>query len=145
MHAGQRIASHDAGGGVRRMTNPGRLDTLEALHRELLEREARLKSLIEQLLERERLQEPPAITVQQSPAARPGDLIPLTERELQILQLVVWGHTNRQIGAQLGCTPATIRNRLGRIYWKLRVMTRTHAAVRAVELGLCRAGPAEGS
>ena len=127
------------------MTNRGRVDSLEALHRELLEREARLKSLIEQLLGHERLQEPSAITVQQFPAARLGDPIPLTEREIQILQLVVRGHTNRQIGAQLGCTSATMRNRLGRIYRKLGVLTRTHAAVRAVELGLCSANPAEGS
>ena len=136
MHAGQLIASHDAGGGVRRMMNRGRVDTLEALHRELLEREARLKSLIEQLLERERLQEPSAITVQRAPAARPGDLIPLTEREVQILQLVVWGHTNRQIGAQLGCTSATIRNRLSRIYQKLGVSSRDEAIERLHEIGL---------
>ena len=125
------------------MTNRGRADVLEALHRELLEREARLKSLIEQLLERERLQGPSASTVAQAPVAGPGDPASLTERELQILHLVVRGQTNRQIGAQLGCTSATIRNRLGRIYWKLGVATRTHAAVRAIELGLCRAGPAE--
>jgi DNA-binding NarL/FixJ family response regulator len=121
-----------------------RVDAL-ALRRELLEQEARLKSLVEQLLESERQREPSASTVRQTPAARSGDSIPLTKREVQILQLVVSGHTNRQIGAQLGCTSATIRNRLGRIYWKLGVMTRTHAAVRAVELGLCRVGPAEDS
>ena len=127
------------------MMDRERADSLEALRRELLEREARLKGLLEQLLERERLQEPSAITPQQAPAARPGDLDPLTERELRILQLVVRGHTNRQIGAQIGCTAATTRNRLGRIYWKLGVLTRTHAAVRAIELGLCSAGSAEGS
>ena len=126
------------------MTDRGRADSLEALHRELLEREARLKSLIEQLLERERLQEPSASTVQQTPAVRLRDPIPLTERELRILQLVVRGLTNRQIGAELGITAESVRNRLGRIYWKLGVLTRTHAAVRAVELGLFRAGPAEG-
>jgi DNA-binding NarL/FixJ family response regulator len=145
MRAGQLITSHHAGGGVRRMTDRGRADFLEALHHELLEREARLKSLIEDLLERERLQEPAGSAVQRTPAARLGDPIPLREREVEILQLVVKGHTNRQIGAQLGCTAGTIRNRLGRIYWKLGVVTRTHAAVRAVELGLCTAGSTEGS
>ena len=127
------------------MTDPGRADVLAALHRELLEREARLKSLVEQRLDRERRQESIAGAARRTSAAGPGDPTRLTEREVQILQLVVRGHTNRQIGAQLGCTPATIRNRLSRIYWKLGVLTRTHAAVRAVELGLCRAGPAEGS
>ena len=125
------------------MTDRGRADLLVSLHRELLEREARLKILVEQLLERERLQAPFAGEARCAPAAGPGDPTPLTEREVQILQLVVRGRTNREIGAELGVGAATIRNRLGRIYWKLRVATRTHAAVRAIELGLCRAGPAE--
>ena len=124
------------------MTDRGSADLLVALHRELLEREARLKSLVEQLLESERQREPSASTVHQTPDARPGDPLGLTERDVQVLQLLVNGHTNRQIGAQLGVGADTIRNRLSRIYWKLGVMTRTHAAVRAVELGLCKAGPA---
>jgi len=136
LHAGRLITSQRDGGGVRRMVDGGRDDVLEALHRELLEREARLRSLVEQQLERERLRDL---------SARPGAPTPLTEREVQILQLVVRGHTNRQIGAQLQVGAATIRNRLSRIYGKLGVMTRTHAAVRAVELGLCRVGPGEAS
>ena len=121
------------------MLESGRADLLEALHRELLEREARLKKLLEPLVDRERLRGPSASTANEAPAG-PGDPIPLTEREVQILRLLVRGHTNRQIGAQLQVCVGTIRNRLGRIYWKLGVMTRTHAAVRAVELGLCGAG-----
>ena len=125
------------------MTGRGRADLLVALHRELLEREARLKTLVEQLLAREGLQEPFGGETRGAPAAGPGDLTRLTEREVQILQLVVRGRTNREIGAELGVGAATIRNRLAGIYWKLGVATRTHAAVRAIELGLCRAGPAE--
>jgi DNA-binding NarL/FixJ family response regulator len=130
---------------MRRMTDRGRADLLEALHRDLLEHEARLRSLLEPLLAPERLQEPVASTPHTTGAARPRDQIRLTEREVQILQLLVRGHTNRQIGARLQVGAATIRNRLGRIYQKLGVMTRTHAAVRAVELGLCRAGLTEAS
>jgi len=121
------------------------IDSLEALNRELREHEARLKRLIEQWLEHEQLQDVSASTVQQASAASTANPIPLTERELQILCLVARGQTNRQVGAQLGCTPATIRNRLGRIYWKLGVLTRTHAVVRAIELGLCTFGSSEGS
>jgi DNA-binding NarL/FixJ family response regulator len=112
-----------------------RVDVL-ALRRELLEREARLKSLIEVLLAREQRQGSTTSTANEAPAAGPGGQVRLTEREVQILQLLVRGHTNRQIGAQLGVSPETIRNRLSRIYWKLGVTTRTHAAVRTVELGL---------
>lgn len=127
------------------MTDRGRADVLVALHRELLEHEARLKGLVEQLLDRDQRSEPSTSTPPRAPTARPGAPLPLTEREVQILQLVVRGHTNREIGDQLGVAAETIRNRLSRIYWKLRVLTRTHAAVRAVELGLCTAGPAEGA
>ena len=125
------------------MTDRGRADLLEALHRELLEREARLETLLEQLLERQRLREPAAGTAARAPAVAAGDQVRLTEREAQILQLLVRGHTNRQIGAQLRLVPGTIRNRLGGIYQKLGVLTRTQAAVRALELGLCGDGPAE--
>jgi len=127
------------------MTDRGRADLLADLHRELLEHEARLRSLLEQRPARERLGEPSASTAPRAPTAptaRTGDEISLTERDVQILQLVVRGHTNREIGAQLQVDPATIRNHLSRIYLKLGVMTRTHAAVRTVELGLSRAGPA---
>ena len=125
------------------MTDPGRADLVEALHHELLEREARLKELIERLLEREQPREWSAGTAGRAPSGRPADPISLTEREVQVMQLVVRGHTNRAIGAELGVGAATIRNHLGRIYRKLGAMTRTHAAVRAIELGLCRAGPVE--
>ena len=135
------------------MTDRGRGDLLVDLHHALLEHEARLKSLLETLLAHEGPPESSESTAGESrapeapapkaPVAGSGDRVRLTEREIQILQLLVRGHTNRQIGAQLQLVPGTIRNRLGRIYWKLGVMTRTHAAVRAIELGLCRGGPAE--
>jgi DNA-binding NarL/FixJ family response regulator len=127
------------------MVDRGRADLLINLRRDLQKHEARLESLLQPLLARERLREPSASTAHVAPAARPGDPIPLTEREVQILQLLVRGHTNRQIGAQLQVESGTIRNRLSRIYLKLGVMTRTHAAVRAIELGLCRTGPDEAS
>jgi DNA-binding NarL/FixJ family response regulator len=137
------ITSQYAGGGMHRMTDRGRADLLADLHRELLEQEAQLKNLMDQLLARERLREPSASTAWQDPAVSPGDQIRLTRREVQILQLLVRGYTNRQIGAQLQLGAGTVRNRLSRIFSKLGVMTRTHAAVRAVELRLCTPGPAE--
>jgi DNA-binding NarL/FixJ family response regulator len=130
---------------MRRMTDRGRADLLADLHHELLEQEAQLKNLLEQLLARERLREPSASPAWQDPAASPGDQNRLTGREVQILQLVVRGHTNREIGAQLQVGAGTIRNRLSRIYAKLGVMTRTHAAVRAVELRLCSPSTADES
>ena len=144
LHAAQPMTIHHDVGGVRRMIVRERADPLAAVHQELLEREARIKSLVESLLDRDRRREPPASTVRQAPTAGPGDHVRLTERQRQILRLLVTGCSNRQIGAQLGLDAGTIRNHLSRIFQRLGVTTRTQAAVRAVEIGLSRAGPAEG-
>ncbi len=60
----------------------------------------------------------------------------LTERETQILRLVVAGQTDRQIGQALGLAERTIRQYLQSIYSKLGVNTRLEAAVQAVRTGL---------
>lgn len=55
----------------------------------------------------------------------------LTRREAQILQLVADGHSNRRIARTLGIEPKTVKNHLTRIYEKLGVSNRCHAAARA--------------
>jgi PAS domain S-box-containing protein len=60
----------------------------------------------------------------------------LTPRDREILQLVVAGWTNPQIGIELHLSTGTIRNHVARILRKLDVSDRTQAAARAVELGL---------
>ena len=55
----------------------------------------------------------------------------LTNRELDVLQLVAEGLTNRQIARALFISPATVRTHLEHVYEKLGVRTRT-AAVTAV-------------
>lgn len=61
---------------------------------------------------------------------------PLTERELDVLQLLAEGHTNGEIAAQLTVTVGTVKSHAKRIYGKLSVGNRTEAAARARELGL---------
>lgn len=63
----------------------------------------------------------------------------LTPRELDVLQLLVQGLTNRQIAAQLRISPGTVKVHVERIIAKLGVVDRTQAAVRAIELKLVRA------
>ena len=45
------------------------------------------------------------------------------------------GCDNLQIAAQLGLAEKTVRNALSRLYTRLQVDGRTHAVVRARELG----------
>jgi DNA-binding NarL/FixJ family response regulator len=60
----------------------------------------------------------------------------LTPRELEILQLVAQGHTNREIATRLIVAVGTIKVHVEHILGKLGAADRTQAAVRATELGM---------
>jgi DNA-binding NarL/FixJ family response regulator len=60
----------------------------------------------------------------------------LSERECEVLALVVEGFTNHQIGNELGIARNTVKNHLRSIYAKLNVNNRTQAAAYAVGHGL---------
>ena len=79
-----------------------------------------------------------AVTAFIGPAAAHGaDLqgLAFTPRERELLALVARGLDNLQIAAQLGLADKTVRNALSRLYSRLGVDGRTHAVVRARELG----------
>jgi ATP/maltotriose-dependent transcriptional regulator MalT len=61
---------------------------------------------------------------------------PLTDRELEVLRLVVAGLSNREIAEQLVVSPGTAKTHIHHICGKLGVRNRTEAAVRARELHL---------
>jgi DNA-binding NarL/FixJ family response regulator len=61
---------------------------------------------------------------------------PLTERELEILQLIVAGKSNAEISEQLYITLGTVKTHVRNILNKLSVSDRTQAAVRALRAGL---------
>ena len=66
-----------------------------------------------------------------------ADLIePLSDRELEILQQVAAGDSNKEIAARLFITEGTVKNHVTNILGKLGVRDRTQAALRARELGL---------
>ena len=67
----------------------------------------------------------------------------LTDREQDVLALIVEGRSNREIGQALGITEATVKAHMNNILGKLGVKQRTEAAAVAVRRGLVRppAGP----
>jgi DNA-binding NarL/FixJ family response regulator len=60
----------------------------------------------------------------------------LTSRELEILQLVVAGYTNKAIAAQIYISEKTVEFHLDNIYTKLGVRTRLMAGIWALQQGL---------
>jgi LuxR family maltose regulon positive regulatory protein len=69
--------------------------------------------------------------------SRPQDLIePLTGRELELLQLVADGLSNREIAARLFIALGTVKSHVHNIYGKLDAQNRAQAVARAKELGL---------
>jgi LuxR family maltose regulon positive regulatory protein len=74
--------------------------------------------------------------VQPSPLSPQPLLEPLSERELEVLQLIAQGLSNREISEQLFLAIDTVKGHNRRIFGKLAVQRRTEAVVRARELGL---------
>ena len=61
---------------------------------------------------------------------------PLSERELEVLRLIVAGLSNKEIAQELILAVGTVKKHINNIYGKLGVNRRTQAARRAQELGL---------
>ena len=82
----------------------------------------------------------PAAAIDPQTVARYG----LTPREIQVLQWVALGKTDRDIGLLLECSPNTVHKHLQRVYTKLGVENRTAAVMRAIGHGLPSTLPAAG-
>jgi DNA-binding NarL/FixJ family response regulator len=80
----------------------------------------------------------PAITqklLTQITAPEPNSAIEeLTDREMEVLQLVGKGYTNKAIGVQLSISDRTVQGHLAHIFSKLQAASRTEAVMRAVSL-----------
>jgi len=61
---------------------------------------------------------------------------PLSDRELELLQLVATGLSNRDIAKKLYLAVSTVKRHMSNIYGKLGVNSRTQAVAKANELGL---------
>jgi DNA-binding NarL/FixJ family response regulator len=60
----------------------------------------------------------------------------LTEREVEVLQLLAFGYTNRDIGQRLYISPDTVKTHLEHIYQKLGANDRTAAVAEAFRRSL---------
>jgi LuxR family maltose regulon positive regulatory protein len=79
---------------------------------------------------------PPA--VDRLPSAREREQLadPLSERELEVLQLLAAGRSNQEIAEALVVTVGTVKTHIHHIYGKLNTSSRIQAVARARELQL---------
>lgn len=70
--------------------------------------------------------------------ANSDSFVPLSAREMEILELVTHGLSNKEIAFQLGISHQTVKNHMTAILRKLRVDDRTQAAVYALSNGWVR-------
>ncbi len=75
-------------------------------------------------------------TVRPSPAGHR----PLSQRELEVVSLVVDGHSNDEIAARLGISVKTVESHLTRIFERVQVASRTELATRAIREGWLETG-----
>ena len=71
---------------------------------------------------------------------QPGEFSELTERELEILNLIARGDNNHTIANKLSLSIKTVQNYVSSILTKLQVADRAQAIVRAREAGLGKSG-----
>lgn len=70
------------------------------------------------------------------PSDRPPTPDPLTERELEVLQVIAQGKSNAEIAEALIISEATVRTHVSNILGKLHLASRTQAALYALREGL---------
>lgn len=63
---------------------------------------------------------------------------PLTDREVEMLQMLKNGKTNKQIGVEKGISSRTVQSHLANIYRKLDVSNRTEALSKATNMGVIK-------
>ena len=82
----------------------------------------------------------PAVASRLVERVRGPDHGTLTARELEVLELLAEGVSNREIANRLHVSEATVKTHLVHIFTKLGVDTRTAAVTAGVERGLIRLG-----
>ena len=69
------------------------------------------------------------------PGQRKQDPVALTQRERDIVQLIVDGHSNKAVAAALGIAHQTAKNHVRHVMAKVRVTSRTQLCAWAIERG----------
>ena len=71
-------------------------------------------------------------------AAQGPDHLALSEREVEVLQLMARGSANKQIAGDLSITESTVKTHVANIFQKLEVSHRTEAVTKAISQGIIK-------
>ena len=71
-------------------------------------------------------------------AAQGPDHLALSEREVEVLQLMAKGSANKQIASDLSITESTVKTHVANIFQKLEVSHRTEAVTKAMSQGIIK-------
>jgi len=72
------------------------------------------------------------------PNTRAQATLGISERELEVLEQLAAGKSNKEISSSLNVSPNTVKTHVSRLYEKLEVSRRTEAILKARELGMIR-------
>lgn len=72
------------------------------------------------------------------PNTQVQETLRISGRELEVLQLLAAGRSNKEIASRLEVSPNTVKTHVAKLYAKLEVKRRTEAILRARELGMIR-------
>jgi DNA-binding CsgD family transcriptional regulator len=84
-----------------------------------------------------------SVPAQTAAAPRTAEGTPLTERQLEVLQLLAMGKSTDQIAAELHLSKTTVRNHVAHLLANLGVHTRVQAVIVASRMGLILLPPQE--
>ena len=70
--------------------------------------------------------------------ARGPDHLTLSDREVEVLQLMAKGSANKQIAGDLSITESTVKTHVANIFQKLEVSHRTEAVTKAMSQGIIK-------
>jgi DNA-binding NarL/FixJ family response regulator len=97
-----------------------------------------LQSALEHILEGNQYIEPSVLTTVNAYLAKhdSGENVVLTNRETEILRMIVAGYLNKEIGSELNISERTVKNHVSSLFKKMGVSDRTQAAVYAIKNNL---------
>jgi DNA-binding NarL/FixJ family response regulator len=91
-----------------------------------------LKQVLECAVRGQRVFHPGPSLPRDFSSSEPAAASSLSPREVEILQLVAGGYSNKEVARQLGIASGTVKNHISELLRKLDARDRTHAVLRAM-------------